>query len=174
MPDMSRIERFDEVFRTLLVVASILAAFSLKSFPEPLLSQAFQTLLFLLLSLLLWVVAALWGTGPGACITRLLALETLVVAISRTLSRLFILFPPAGSESFLASWAVLLFEVLSAFILIGLGGLYLRLRMREILIAYLLGIGLLPSAYLLILRSYPLPSLALSMPPSTPSSLLPL
>jgi hypothetical protein len=166
--DKSRLERLDEVFRTLLVVATILAAFSLRTFPEPLISQAFQTLLFLLISLLLWAIAVLGGKHPGAAITRLLSLETLSIAILRTLAKLFVIFPPAGTEMLAVSWGVFVLEGVLPLTMIILGGLYLRLRVLEIVIAFSLGFVLLPAAYLLILRSYPLPQLPLEALPMLP------
>jgi len=100
MPYKSRLQRFDEVFRTLLVIAAALSGIHLTSISRALLPAAFDWLLLLVAAITVWSIAALWGENPWASTVRIISLQMLSVYLVALFSELFVVFPlPVWSSS---------------------------------------------------------------------------
>jgi hypothetical protein len=153
IPEKSKLERFDEAFNIVLIITTVVAVFLPNTISDQYSQFAMQTLLFVLLATVFWVIAVLWGSHPGARITRLLGFQTAVIALTRTLTVIFAILPPyrlffAFSYTFVGAEAVLPVVVLVA------GGFYLGLRRAQVLLAFILGMGL-SSVFIQILFMYP-------------------
>ena len=133
----SRFERFDEVFRTLLVIASVLTAFHLATTEKTSLSLIFQMTLMLLMAMVIWSVAVLWGGHPMAHAARLASLELLSLHLVTILSVLFLMIPPAVAGRVSFSAGLLAAMTVDSIAVFGLGMIYLRLERRQIGVASL-------------------------------------
>jgi hypothetical protein len=141
VPHKSRLERFDEVFRTLLVIASVLTAFSLTSAPPTFLSGTFQFTLLLFAAIVIWSIAVLWGDHRGAHAARLASLQILSIHLLLLLMVLFLLIPPAVTSPVdlakgMPLGIIIILDITTVTIL---GAIYLRLGRREVLFALFLG-----------------------------------
>jgi hypothetical protein len=134
----SRFERFDEVFRTLLVIASVLTAFHLATAQKTSLSLIFQMTLMLLMAMMIWSIAVLWGDHPMAHAVRLASLELLSLHLVTILSVLFLMIPPAVAGPVTFSAGLLAAMAVDSIAVFGLGTIYLRLERRQIGVASLL------------------------------------
>jgi hypothetical protein len=134
----SRLERFDEVFRTLLVIATVLTAFSLATTEKTSLAGVFQMTLMLLEAIVIWSVAVLWGDHPMAHAARLASLGLLSVHLVTILSVLFVLIPPTVASQISFSEGLLVAMTVDSVAVFFLGAIYLRLKVRAIGVALLL------------------------------------
>jgi hypothetical protein len=132
----------------------MLVSFSLRAFLHELIPYVFQTVLFLVIAILVWAIAALWGEHHWALILRLVGLGTLLVSVSRTLGALFMFLLPF--EMFLYSWgASLIIEFVPPFAAILCSGFYLRLSKKETLYAVLVFMGLVGNLFGFIVIMFP-------------------
>ena len=141
----TRLERFDEVFRTLLVIATVLTTFSLATTGTSLaavfqwsLAGVFQMTLVLLVAVVLWAVAVLWGVHPMAHATRLASLELLSLHLMTILSVLFLMIPPTIPSQISFSEGLLVAMTVDSIAVFVPGAIYLRLNVRAIGVALLL------------------------------------
>jgi len=160
MPYKSRLERFDEVFRTLLVIATVLLAIHLASNRQELLPAIFAWVLLLVLAITVWSIAALWDT-PWACFLRIWSLQMLSVYFVAVVSQTCVNFATslvnllkvrfsATSVISLVMAVIsdrffefrLLAMALFSLLMTVLGRKYLQLKLRETLLALLVWIVL--------------------------------
>lgn len=142
MPYKSRLERFDEVFRTLLVIAAVLTSIYLASTPRSFVVSFFKLTLFLAVAIVIWAVAVLWGGHPWANVLRALSLQALSFQLLLLVWALSVVNGLAmiNPYSLEIALCVDVSAVISATIGV-LGGRYLGLTIRQTLLALtLLGI----------------------------------
>lgn len=92
----SRPDRFDEVFRTLLVIATVSLAIQLASNRSKPLPGAFAWVMLLVLAIIIGSVASLLGRRPWANIARIMSLGILSIPLVALVSQLMVDFPLAN------------------------------------------------------------------------------
>lgn len=144
MPYKSRPERFDEVFRTLLVIATVLASIYLASIPRSFLVGFFKfTIWYLAAAIVIWAVAVLWGALPWANVARLLSIQVLSLYLAVSVWALSLVTSAAATDATVLSqvWPATVASNIISLTVAALSGLYLRLTKTQILLAvFLLGI----------------------------------
>jgi hypothetical protein len=152
MPYKSRPERFDEVFRTLLVIATVLASIYLASIPRSFLVGFFKfTIWYLAAAIAIWAVAVLWGALPWANVARLLSIQVLSLYLAVSVWALSLVTSAAATDATVLSqvWPATIASNVISLTVAALSGLYLRLTKTQILLAvFLLGIMMAAGSWL--------------------------